>query len=116
MRNAFLLRCTYAGVVAMCFEVGVLACLVVCARLLVAAAVVVFCVRFFKYRSIRLAAASRSWAALSCTCWGIYLVLCVVPRALECLAYFVHNRSFVLDWLTILVGDRTYKYYSTSRT
>ena len=98
----------------MCFEVGVarvfgrlraLVCGCCCRRV---------CVRFFKYRSIRLAAASRSWAALSCTCWGIYLVLCVVPRALECLAYFVHNRSVVLDWLTILVGDRNiYEYCNT---
>ena len=64
------------------------------------------CVRFFKYLSNPtrggFAFAGRSFLYVL----GYLPCLCVVPRALECLAYFVHNRSVVLDWLTILVGDR----------
>ena len=65
----------------MCFEVGVLACLVVCARLFVAAAVVVFVCVSSNIARIRLAAASRPRAALSCTCWvtALFYVLSPAP-------------------------------------
>ena len=64
------------------------------------------CVRFFKYRSNPTRGGFAFVGRSVLVRVGYLPCLCVVPRALECLAYFVHNRSFVLDWLTIIVGDR----------